>query len=69
MFEMCCGYELITCVPRKQEYKTVKDKGLRLTLQYIFEDDFPHSIEQVCTCIAVEDLMLYIDSIQKCTRV
>lgn len=48
MFEMCCGYELTTCVPRKEDYKTVKDKQLRSTLQYIFKEGFPHNIEEVC---------------------
>ena len=47
MFEMCCGYELTTCIPTKQEYKTVKDKKLRSALQFIFEENFPHSIEEV----------------------
>ena len=45
---MCCGYELTTCSPRKQEYKSVKDKQLKVTLRYIFEEGFPHSIEEVC---------------------
>ena len=45
---MCCGYELTTVSPKKQEYKSVKDKTLKATLQYIFEDGFPHSVEEVC---------------------
>ena len=45
---MCCGYELTTVSPKKQEYKSVKDKPLKATLQYIFEDGFPHSVEEVC---------------------
>lgn len=51
LFEMCCGYELTTVSPRKQEYKSVQDKLLKTTLQYIFEDGFPHSIEEVGLCI------------------
>lgn len=47
LFEMCCGYELTTISPKKQEYKSVKDRTLKATLQYIFEDGFPHSIEEI----------------------
>ena len=47
LFEMCCGYELTTVSPRKQEYKSVKDKLLKATLRYIFEEGFPHSVEEV----------------------
>ena len=48
LFEMACGYELTSLVPGDQEYKSVKNEQVKLALQFVFEDGFPHSLEEVC---------------------
>ena len=46
MFEMAVGYELAQLRPREDEYKKVDEK-VRSVLKYIFEEGFPHDINQV----------------------
>ena len=46
MFEMAAGYELTRLRPGEADYKAV-DKKLRPVLEYIFEEGFPHSINEV----------------------
>ena len=46
MFEMAAGYELSHLRPGETEYRTVDEK-VRPVLEYIFDDGFPHTVDQV----------------------
>ena len=60
VFEMAAGYELTHLRPREDEYMNV-DKKVTTVLKYIFEEGFPHDIDQV-SCSAVLDKSSETDS-------
>ena len=62
VFEMAAGYQLTQLRPSEKEYEKM-DKKVKLILKYIFEEGFPHDIDDVSRLVTSLVIVVMVTSL------